>query len=165
MLVGYLRSVLLRILQGKRRLFPPVRIGCVRVQNPVLLCGGLLLLFYWDSMGWMKISLLVSVLHELGHAILYRRLCGQWPEIEVGFTGFCICSADQFLSREKELLITLAGPAVNLFLAGVTYIMMQQRSTLRRMAFLWANLLIGGFNLLPVPPLDGWNILRLIFGL
>ena len=40
-------------------------------------------------------------------------------------------------------------------LAGIWTLRLEQELTIRGSAFWAANLLTGGFNLLPVPPLDG----------
>ena len=52
-------------------------------------------------------------------------------------------------------LVGAAGPAVNFMLAGIWALRLEQELTIRGSAFWAANLLTGGFNLLPVPPLDG----------
>ena len=51
--------------------------------------------------------------------------------------------------------LAAAGPAVNFMLAGIWALRLEQELTIRGSAFWAANLLTGGFNLLPVPPLDG----------
>ena len=51
------------------------------------------------------------------------------------------------------------APAVNALLAAVWYLRLSLRFTVWDAAFLAANLLTGGFNLLPVPPLDGAQML------
>ena len=73
-----------------------------------------------------------------------------------------LCSALYFLlyfdaSGFLRLLFWLAavGPAVNFMLAGIWALRLEQELTIRGSAFWAANLLTGGFNLLPVPPLDG----------
>lgn len=55
----------------------------------------------------------------------------------------------------QTALLAAAGPAVNLVLAGLWMLRLEQRATIRASAFLAANLLTGAFNLLPIPPLDG----------
>ena len=48
---------------------------------------------------------------------------------------------------------------VNFALAGVWAVLLSRQATVRGSAFWAANLLTGAFNLLPVPPLDGAQML------
>lgn len=62
--------------------------------------------------------------------------------------------------RDQGLLVSLAGPATNLILVGVATIVLRvarPQGTAGEVVFLLgeANLLLGLFNLLPLPPLDG----------
>ena len=59
------------------------------------------------------------------------------------------------LSPGRLFWLAAAGPAVNFMLAGIWALRLEQELTIRGSAFWAANLLTGGFNLLPVPPLDG----------
>ena len=110
------------------------------------------------------------VLHELGHALVARRLGIGTREIVLlpigGITRF-----SGIPSGSAELLIAAAGPAVNLavavVLAGLITVMglpwdlvseNWMASLLVRLVL--ANTLIFGFNLLPAFPMDGGRILR-----
>jgi Zn-dependent protease len=68
----------------------------------------------------------------------------------------------------RELLITLAGPAVNFVIAGVLWfhartlgevVLLHSADGLLYQVFI-ANLVMGCFNLLPAFPMDGGRILR-----
>ena len=56
--------------------------------------------------------------------------------------------------------LAAAGPGMNGLLAAIWAMRMEQCATIRGSAFLAANLLTGAFNLLPIPPLDGAQMLR-----
>ena len=60
----------------------------------------------------------------------------------------------------QTALLAAAGPAVNFVLAGLWMLRLEQRGTIRASAFLAANLLTGAFNLLPIPPLDGYHLVN-----
>jgi Zn-dependent protease len=69
----------------------------------------------------------------------------------------------------RELLITLAGPAVNFVIAGLLWVLLppavsSDPETMTLVEFghvlLQWNLLMGCFNLLPAFPMDGGRILR-----
>ena len=144
-----------------------------------------LLLAYAAYEGWVhgrgagllwSLLLIVSffvcvVLHELGHSLTAQRFGVQVPRILLLPIGG-MAQLDR-IPREpsKELLITIAGPAVNFVLVvvllptalrvffGREYV--PEYSMARLFAELCrANLVMGIFNLLPVFPMDGGRIFR-----
>ncbi len=108
------------------------------------------------------------VLHELGHSFTGRRYGVNVSRILLMPIGG-MAEFDS-LPREprKELLITLAGPAVNFVIAGLLWwpvtrlpevIYFYTAEGLLYQLFA-ANLVMGLFNLVPVFPMDGGRILR-----
>ena len=132
-----------------------MRAGKLVFRDPVLLCGVVYLLLYFDASGFLRLGLLAAVLHESGHVLVYWIQQRHLPVIEVTMTGFCMRTAGEKLSPRQRLVLAAAGPAVNFALAGVWAALLAQTATIRGSAFWAANLLTGLFNLLPVPPLDG----------
>ena len=134
-----------------------MRLGRLTFRDPILLCGGLYLLLYFDASGFLRLGLLAAVLHECGHILVYCIFEHRLPAIEVTMTGFCmrLRGSDRHFSPQKLFLLAAAGPAVNFLLAGIWAVRMTHAMTVRGSAFWMANLLTGAFNLLPVPPLDG----------
>ena len=114
------------------------RYGPLVFRDPLLLCGALYVLLYFDASGFLRLGLLAAFLHEWGHIGVYLALFGQFP-----------------VTLWQTALLAAAGPAVNFVLAGLWMLRLEQRATIRASAFLAANLLTGAFNLLPIPPLDG----------
>ena len=131
------------------------RYGPLVFRDPLLLCGTLYVLLYFDASGFLRLGLLAAFLHEWGHIGAYLALFGQFPVIEVTLTGFCMRTRGREMTLWQTALLAAAGPAVNLVLAGLWMLRLEQRATIRASAFLAANLLTGAFNLLPIPPLDG----------
>ena len=136
-----------------------VRVGPLVFRDPLLLCGGLYLLFWLDASGFLRIGLWAAALHELGHILVYLALFRRLPVIEVTVTGFCMRTRGLPLTRAGTFALAAAGPGMNALLAAVWEVRLQQQATIRGSAFLVANLITGAFNLLPVPPLDGARML------
>ena len=134
-----------------------LRLGPLVFRDPVLLCGSLYFLLYFDASGFLRLGLLAAFLHECGHILVYCALLRRFPVIEVTMTGFCMRmdAPARGLSPGRLFWLAAAGPAVNFMLAGIWTLRLEQELTIRGSAFWAANLLTGGFNLLPVPPLDG----------
>jgi len=100
------------------------------------------------------------VLHELGHALLARRLGVPVTGIELSFFGGAAKLAGQPRSAGDEIAIAAAGPAVSFVLAGVAHAgaLLSGAHLLGLLASV--NLVIGLFNLIPALPMDGGRILR-----
>jgi Zn-dependent protease len=110
------------------------------------------------------------VLHELGHSFTAMRYgVGVRRILLMPIGGMAEFDT---IPREprKELLITLAGPAVNFVIAAVLWWPVRQLRppVLLYSAggllyeLLWANILMGLFNLVPVFPMDGGRIFRAV---
>lgn len=144
-----------------------------------------LLLAYYGYRGWQQgglvgglwsVAVIVLffvcvVLHELGHSLTARRYGVRVPRILLLPIGG-MAEMDQIPRRPSaELLITIAGPAVNFGLV-VLFLPLVWRELLGTVEIpdfsvaemltqlWWANLVMGTFNLLPVFPMDGGRIFR-----
>ena len=137
-----------------------LRLGPVELHHPLLLCGALYLLLYFDASDFLRLGLAAALAHEAGHILLYWLLTGRCPVIQVGLTGLCMRHRGAELSPGQVFWLAAAGPGVNLLLALGAYGSFLRRATVRGSAFLAANLLTGAFNLLPIPPLDGAQMLE-----
>jgi Zn-dependent protease len=69
--------------------------------------------------------------------------------------------------RSDDILVTMAGPAMNLILAVVLvglakvgWLFHQESLAGQCLDFAWLSLLLCFFNLIPIPPLDGSHVLR-----
>ena len=67
-----------------------VRLGPLVFRDPLLLCGALYLLLWFDASGFLRIGLCAAILHEMGHIFVYLLLFRRFPVIEVTMTGFCM---------------------------------------------------------------------------
>jgi Zn-dependent protease/CBS domain-containing protein len=108
--------------------------------------------------------------HELGHALVARRLGTRVEGITLWvFGGVARLSGDS-LSDSAELRITLVGPAITVVVAIVAAVLSAGLSTLDIFPLAagvlsWLaqiNLILAAFNLIPAFPLDGGRVLRAI---
>ena len=133
--------------------------GPLRFRDPVVLCGVLYVLLWFDSSGFLRLGLCAAFLHECGHILVYMALFREFPVIEVTVTGFCMQTRGKQLTPRQTFFLAAAGPAANGLWAALWAWKLSQYATIRGSAFLAANLLTGAFNLLPIPPLDGAQML------
>ncbi len=126
----------------------------------------LLLAFVFFAFGGLAGVVLVCLafgsvlLHELGHAVVARRLGVQVSGIELSFFGGAAKMVQLPKTANHELAIAAAGPAVSLALGGAA-LALASLTHVGLFAWLgWTNLVIAGFNLIPALPMDGGRILR-----
>ena len=97
-------------------------------RDPVLLCGSLYFLLYFDASGFLRLGLLAAFLHECGHILVYCTLLRRFPVIEVTMTGFCMRmdAPARGLSPGRLFWLAAVGPAVNFMLAGIWTLRLEQ---------------------------------------
>lgn len=136
------------------------RIGKISFQDPLILCGALAILLYFDASGFLRVGLLAAVLHEMGHIMAYLFLRHRLPHIEVTHDGILYEDKERALFGKRAAFTGRCRAGVNILLAVWAVFCFSRRATIWWSAFFAANLLTGAFNLLPIPPLDGAQILR-----
>jgi Zn-dependent protease len=123
----------------------------------------------WNVAEYLALFLIVT-LHEFGHALACRQVGGTANKIMLWPLGG-VAYVDPPPRPGATLWSIAAGPLVNVVLAGVTYALTiwawhsgWRFSAPHAYRLLWAVLAINlgllAFNLLPIYPLDGGQILR-----
>lgn len=120
---------------------------------------------------------LCVILHELGHALTARRFGVPTRDITMYPIGGVARLERMPDEPREELLIAVAGPAVNLVIAGVLFVYLMATgqaiapSVLLRggegfaQTLMWINIVLVGFNMLPAFPMDGGRVLRAILAM
>ena len=100
------------------------------------------------------------LVHELGHAVVARRLGVRIAGIEMQFFGGVAKMVTPPRSARDEILIAIAGPAVSLSIAmvGIFLGALVRWPWFNYLGF--TNLILGVFNLLPALPMDGGRVYR-----
>ena len=146
--------------------------------------AGLFAWMLWQGRSWtMALDGLVLtaalfacvVLHEFGHALMARRFGIPTLNITLYPIGGIALLARMPREPRQEMLIALAGPAVNLVIAavlfawalvvgsldGVGIIVENEANRIAMLASLMSmNLLLVAFNMVPAFPMDGGRVLR-----
>jgi len=134
----------------------------VELNLSFLLLLGLVLIAF-GGVGGVALVLLVFgsvLLHELGHAVVARKLGVHIAGIELSFFGGAAKMVQMPRTATHEALIAAAGPAVSLVLGGLGLGLGALTGTWLLTWLGWTNLIIAAFNLLPALPMDGGRILR-----
>jgi Zn-dependent protease len=100
------------------------------------------------------------LLHELGHALVARRLGVHVSGIELSFFGGAAKMMQMPRSADHEIAIAAAGPAVSLMLGGAGFGLGAAFHVPLLLTIGWINIVIAAFNLIPALPMDGGRILR-----
>jgi Zn-dependent protease len=119
------------------------------------------------------ILLFVSIfLHEMGHATGARLFGIRTLDVTLTFFGGYARLAQQPRRAIEDIVISFAGPATNLLIAGGLYLWLYSEASLAAADHTWiilarvmqANFVLGLLNLLPGHPLDGGHIARAVLG-
>ena len=121
----------------------------------------------WLIAEWLVVAGVSILAHEMGHALAFRRF-GATPEIVLhGFGGVTTGAAQPPM---RSMAVSVAGPAVG-FAVGIAALLVARAVTPTDSELLeivisdlvFVNIVWGVFNLLPILPLDGGNIVAAFF--
>jgi stage IV sporulation protein FB len=140
----------------------------------------------WQALLLWVIAAFVSILiHELGHTFMQRRFGARAQILLYAFGGLAI--PDRGFTRGQHLVVSLAGPAVQVFLGFIAWeavnAMYGQRFSWELIgaishsgigqvpillvfasSFVMVSIFWGLFNLVPIMPLDGGHVLLRVLG-
>ena len=147
------------------------RLGGVAVRVEVFFIGAMGLLGWLMGrsgvylVAWIVIAAASVLAHELGHAVAFRRF-GAQPEIVLhGFGGYTTGNAQP---PGRSVVVSVAGPAVGLIVGAAVLIGAKALGPVSEpMAIVLSDLVFvnlgwGLFNLMPMLPLDGGNVVAAV---
>lgn len=162
-----------------------IAVGVLTLAFTVIFSGGIKHILSSDPLE-ITVILLISFIavitaflfHELGHKFVAQRY-GLWAEFRSwnlgllfalfgSFMGFLFAAPGAvyirgYVTKEQNGKISAAGPAMNIIVLGAAMVIFVFSSgVVSVVAFYIAyiNTFIGGFNMIPFPPLDGSKIVK-----
>lgn len=121
--------------------------------------GAIILLsicFLFDTENVLPIFLFAAVIHELGHLLALQQSGGTLHQLRLGCCG-AVIYCNMPLRRFQRVLVCLAGPIAS-------FLLYVAANMLGYYTLAGASLVLGLFNLMPIPPLDGGMILQHAIG-
>jgi stage IV sporulation protein FB len=110
----------------------------------------------------------IILVHEMGHVVSAHFFSWRIKRIQLlPFGGVAEMEEHGNRPLKEELIVTLAGPLQHIWLVGVAYFL-QMSGVISQETFelfLFHNVIIFCFNLLPIWPLDGGKLLFLLLSL
>ena len=135
---------------------------------PIRVTYSFLFLLLFALLAWGGLKGVVAILltfamvlaHELGHALVARKLRVPILGIDLHFFGGAAKLAHMPSSPRQEIMIAAAGPAVS-FALGLLSLGLYAVTDLWLLRWITTiNFMLGAFNLLPALPMDGGRIFR-----
>ena len=143
-------------------LFGAAKFGKVALTAGTMALSVVTYSFVW---GWpyaVGIVLLIFA-HEMGHFVAARQrgLAVGAPTF-IPFVGAWIELKEQKLEPETEAYVAMAGPVVGTVAAVLCYFAARELGSPLLLALAFSGLVLNLFNLIPLAPLDGGRITRIL---
>jgi stage IV sporulation protein FB len=132
--------------------------------HPLFLLLGVALFFL--GAGYTFIAYTVTlIIHEMGHATMAEKYGYVLDDLKLMPYGAVISGKTEGMSVKEEVIIALAGPAVNVTVALIFTALwwLVPQTHFFTEVFVISNVITALFNLLPVFPLDGGRVALALF--
>jgi stage IV sporulation protein FB len=122
-----------------------------------------ILMWLGDYKSYIIISFLWVILHEFAHIVVASKFGCKFNNVNISIFGAKVELSDiDELTERKKIILYLAGPLFNIFMAMLMYYLHDYFKYEFIRNSLAVNLFLGIFNLLPAYPLDGSRICEIL---
>lgn len=121
------------------------------------------LMWLGNFKSYVIISFLWVILHEFAHIVVASKFGCKFNNFNIGILGAKaeLSDIDELTERQK-LILYLAGPFFNIFMAVLTCFLYDYFNWQFIRSSILINLFLGLFNLLPAYPLDGSRVSEIL---
>ena len=113
-----------------------------------------------DAPSNVFITVVSSMLHEMGHLIAMISLGNKPQKVRFEFTGINIIrNQEMTICTKNEIMVSIGGPLMNALMTLFSCFLLSFYNNQKVLTFACVNLILMIFNLLPVKKLDGGRIL------
>jgi Zn-dependent protease len=117
------------------------------------------------------------LIHEIGHSLIARRFGKEAKSITLLPIGGVATMEEMPEKPQQEIVMSIAGPLINLAIAGILFLFVSQWQGIRVLTMypdslsafiselISVNIILAVFNLIPAFPMDGGRVLRGILAL
>jgi Zn-dependent protease len=119
--------------------------------------------FFGKDLSMLGIVIVVIFIHEMGHFLAMKIF--RYSDVKMFFVplfGAYVTGIKREISQRQRAIIILAGPVPGIVIGAICYLfgMDQENNLLLKTGS--SFLLLNVFNLLPVTPLDGGNLISIL---
>lgn len=130
----------------------------------VFLFIGVYYLYFDQDINYILILVLVLFIHELGHFIAMKYF--NYKDIKMFFIpllGALVTGNKHEISQKQRAIILLAGPVPGIIIGIILYAFAKENNYENIIATANIFIFLNVFNLLPLTPLDGGNLIGTLF--
>jgi|TARA_R110000737_G_scaffold161270_1_gene189148 stage IV sporulation protein FB len=129
----------------------------------IILFISTMLLLFSDSIFFILILVVVLLFHELGHYSFMKLF--KYKDVRMLFVplmGAFVQGMKDRYSQVQSFLVVMAGPIPGLTLGIALFILAQSYQSASMMTISLLFIFLNGINLLPLDPMDGGQLLKLL---
>lgn len=130
----------------------------------LMLYVGIYYFFFQSNIKWILILVVVMIIHEAGHFFAMKMF--KYKDVQlffVPFLGAFVSGRPDKISQRQRIITLLAGPIPGIVIGMILFSLFLSNNQIIYYQLSLMFVLLNIFNLLPVSPLDGGQLLENLF--